>query len=114
MMRFPASRVKGLAVGVSAGLVAIAASFAISPAIAERSTPAGGGGAKACNSATPCFQRSNAGAGAGLLGASAGGNGVVGQTTFFSTSKGATGILGADLATPNPQGTPLNNAGVTG
>ena len=34
--------------------------------------------------------------------------------TFFSTSLGAAGLTGLDLATPNPSGTPLNNAGVSG
>jgi hypothetical protein len=99
--------------GGGVALVALAAAFAASPASAGKGSPLAGG-AKNCNSASACLARSNAGSGAGVQGASAGGNGVSGSTTLFSTTAGAAGISGVDLATPNPQGTPLNNSGVFG
>ena len=50
-----------------------------------------------------------------VTGSSTNANGVVGQTTFFATSgTGQAGVLGQDLATPNPLGSPTVNAGVSG
>lgn len=106
-------RARTLAVGAGCGILALAASFAISPALAGKSAQ-DSGSSKTCNSTSPCFTRINGGAGAGMLGTSAGGNGLVGQTTFFNTRSGSAGVSGMDLATPNPSGTPFNNAGVSG
>ena len=50
-----------------------------------------------------------------LTGSSTNANGIVGQTSFFATSgQGRAGVLGQDLATPNPFGTPVVNVGVEG
>ena len=50
-----------------------------------------------------------------VTGSSSNANGIVGQTSFFATSgSGQAGVLGQDLATPNPFGTPTVNAGVSG
>ena len=49
-----------------------------------------------------------------VTGSSTGSNGVVGQTFFAMTGPGQAGVLGQDLATPNPLGTPVSNSGVAG
>jgi hypothetical protein len=97
------------------GIIALAGYLAISPALAGKA--AAGGvvrGDATCHSSKPCRQWSNTSTGPGFQGASSAGNGLVGQTTFFSKTTGTAGVSGVDLATPNPSGTPLNNSGVNG
>jgi hypothetical protein len=102
------------ALGTGCAVLAIAASFAISPALAGK-TVAGSFDVKTkCSSNNPCFQRTNAGTGPAIVGNGSAGGGLVGNTTFFSTRTGAAGVSGVDLATPNPSGQPLNNSGVSG
>jgi hypothetical protein len=103
------------ALGIGCGVVALAGSIALSPAVAGR-TPMMGGvtGGKVCNSSNPCIHSRNKGTGPAIAGDSDGGNGIVGQTTVNSKTLSFDGVFGADLATPNPSGTPLNNAGVYG
>lgn len=64
-----------------------------------------------CSGSSPCEEGKNAGKGAGLEGISAKGKGVIGQTTFNSTSSsnGQAGVQGQDLST-----TGTNDTGVTG
>src|ERR1700724_2215933 len=73
-----------------------------------------GGGVNAvttCNSSSPCTEFDNGGTGAGIRGKSAGGNGIVGFTTFKSTSSdnSTAGVLGADLSSED-----VFDAGVRG
>jgi hypothetical protein len=50
-----------------------------------------------------------------ITGNSVNANGVVGQTSFFATAgAGQAGVIGQDLATPSPFGTPIVNVGVEG
>ena len=105
---------KCLALGAGCGVIALAAAIAISPAFAGGPVHGAGSRVHLCNAATACISGVNSGTGPGVQGSSKGGNGVVGQTTFFSVTSGAAGVYGIDLATPNPQGTPFNNAGVFG
>ena len=107
-------RLKVWAIGIGCGIIALAGSVALSPAIAQRMSAAGVSPDTQCNSSNPCAHWRNKGAGPALQGASNGGNGVVGQTTMNSKTLAFAGISGVDLATPNPSGTPLNNAGVSG
>ncbi|HEY7980932.1 MAG TPA: hypothetical protein VID19_05565 [Candidatus Eremiobacteraceae bacterium] len=103
------------ALGIGCGVVALAGSVALSPAIAGRTPMLGGVTSdKVCNSANPCMHARNKGSGAAFAGLSNGGTGIVGQTTQNSKTASFDGLFGADLATPNPSGTPLNNAGVFG
>ena len=53
-----------------------------------------------CTSPNPCQEGSNASTGAGLEGISAKGKGVIGQTSFASTSSsnGQAGVIGSDLS----------------
>jgi hypothetical protein len=114
-MRGLSGSFKSWVTGAGCGIIALACSVAISPAVAGRTTAGTAMGVdSACNSSNPCHEWKNSGAGPGVQGISLAGNGVVGQTTFFSKTTGAAGISGVDLATPNPMGTPLNNSGVNG
>jgi hypothetical protein len=114
-MRILSGSFKSWVTAAGCGVIAVAGSVAIGPAIAQKGTA---GNAlrvdSSCNSSNPCHAWKNGGAGPGIEGISVGGNGMVGQTTFFSTTKGAAGVSGVDLATPNPMGTPINNSGVNG
>jgi hypothetical protein len=102
-------------IGIGCGIVALAGSVALSPAIADRASINGGvSGDTSCHSIKPCFQSHNKGTGPAVEGKSDGGNGIVGQTTVNNKTASFDGVFGADLATPNPSGTPLNNAGVFG
>jgi hypothetical protein len=102
-------------IGIGCGIVALAGSVALSPAIAERTSVNGGVSSDStCKSINPCLHSHNKGSGPAIQGRSDGGNGIVGQTTINSKTLSFDGVYGADLATPNPSGTPLNNAGVFG
>jgi hypothetical protein len=114
MKRLSGSHLRSWAVGTGCGIIALAGSFAIGPAFAGRVPSDVPQRDRACTGTTACIEGQNAGAGPGVEGVSASGNGVVGQTTLFSTATGAAGVTGRDLATPNPSGTPLNNSGVSG
>jgi hypothetical protein len=114
-MAMAQSQFKVWAVGIGCGVVALAGSVALSPAIAGRTSMTGGvSNDKVCTSSNPCLHSTNKGSGPAILGQSDGGNGIVGQTVVNSKTSGFAGVYGADLATPNPSGTPLNNAGVVG
>ena len=74
-----------------------------------------------CSSPNPCQEGSNAGMGAGLEGISAKGKGVIGQTSFASTSSsnGQAGVLGIDHSTSGVfdvgvKGTSTKGFGVSG
>jgi len=108
-------RLKVWAIGIGCGVIALAGSVALSPAIAQRTTAAGGVSPDTtCNNSNPCVHWKNKGAGPAVQGVSNGGDGVVGQTTMNSKTLGFAGVSGVDLATPNPSGSPLNNSGVSG
>jgi hypothetical protein len=109
------NRLKVWVIGIGCGIVALAASVALTPAIAGRTSITGGvTGDKVCNSANPCIRSTNKGSGPAVAGQSAGGNGIIGQTVANNKTAAFAGVFGADLATPNPSGTPLNNSGVFG
>jgi hypothetical protein len=103
-------RFKLWAAGIACGVIALAGSVALSPAFAGktyvREAP--------CNSANPCLTLTNHGSGVALKGSAGANTALIGQTTVNNKSVGFAGVFGADLATPNPSGTPFNNAGVLG
>jgi len=101
-------------IGVACAAVAAAGVMAVSPMLAGKSVAAQTDNSRTCSNATQCLQRINTGTGLGISGQSTGGSGIVGQTSAFDPSKTFTGVSGLDLATPNPSGTPFNNAGVLG
>lgn len=121
-MRFLAIR---FGVGMTA-TVLLAAGVVILSAL----TPAASGGLHpllhalgiiSCSAPTPCQEGNNAGTGPGLEGISAKGSGVVGQTTFRSTSpsNGQAGVLGQDKSTSGMRdsgvaGTTVRGYGVVG
>lgn len=114
-MAMSQKHIKVWVVGIGCGIVALAGSVALSPAVAGRASIDGGvTGNRVCSSSTPCFHSTNHGSGPAIAGQSDGGNGIVGQTIANSKTASFYGIVGADLATPNPNGTPLTNAGVFG
>jgi hypothetical protein len=74
-----------------------------------------------CTSTGPCQEGKNSGTGPGLEGISAKGKGIIGQTTFKSTSSsnGQAGMLGQDMSTSGifnvgVSGTSTNGIGVSG
>jgi len=99
-------------VGIACGVLAAAGAIALSPAVASRAP--GGDLSITCNNSTECVLRTNAGTGLAIKGIGTQNTGIVGQTTAFSTRSSFFGVQGSDLATPNPSGTPFNNAGVLG
>jgi hypothetical protein len=101
-------------IGLACAAIAAAGAVALSPMLAGKSAAAQTDNSRTCSNATQCLQRINTGTGLGISGVSAGGSGIMGQTTAFDPAKTFTGITGLDLATPNPSGTPFNNAGVLG
>ena len=126
MQVVPTSHVRLWAIGAGCGVIALAGSIAFAGSNASVSSsaiapiaPSGADGvdiraARTCHSNHPCLLGKNNGVGIGVQGISKSGFGVFGQTTFFSKFAGAAGVAGLDLATPNPRGTPFNNAGVFG
>lgn len=103
------------ALGAGCGIIALAGSVALSPAIAGRTAIAGSVSPDAqCHSVNPCARWRNSGTGPAIRGISNEGNGILGETILNSKTAGFAGISGVDLATPNPSGTPLNNSGVSG
>ncbi|HEY5093499.1 MAG TPA: hypothetical protein VII69_00115 [Candidatus Eremiobacteraceae bacterium] len=103
------------ALGAGCGIIALAGSVALSPAFAGRTAITGSVTPDAvCHSVNPCAHWRNNGSGPAIRGLSAGGNGILGETTLNNKTLGFAGVSGVDLATPNPSGTPLNNAGVSG
>jgi hypothetical protein len=83
-------------------LGAVAVTGALSPAASDELRPLlQAMGIISCTSNGPCLEGKNAGIGAGVKGISAKGNGVVGLTTFNSTSSGngQAGISGLDNST---------------
>ena len=99
-------------VGIACGVLAVAGAITLSPAVAGRSP--GGHLSITCNNATECVLRTNAGTGLAIEGVGTQNSGIVGQTTAFNPRTSFAGVTGSDLATPNPSGTPLTNAGVLG
>jgi hypothetical protein len=72
----------------------------VANAAGTRSTGAGAASDPVCTSSSPCIQYSNSGTGAGVQGASASGNGLIGTTMFKSTpTTSAAGVFGEDLST---------------
>jgi hypothetical protein len=112
----PKGRFQLWVLSVGCGVIATAGAMALSPALAGKADVVGRmvAGTITCNNTTQCLERINQGSGAAIAGSSVGGNGIVAQTTAFTTSGSFSGIVGTDAATPNPSGTPFNNAGVFG
>lgn len=106
----PRSHFKLWVIGAGCGIIALAGSVALSPAFAGKTA----GVDFSCNGPSPCLIWKQHGTGPAILGWSKLSNGLVGQTIENSKTTGFAGVLGSDLATPNPSGTPLNNAGVAG
>lgn len=103
------------ALGAGCGILALAGSVALSPAIAGRTANTGSVSPDAvCHSTNPCAKWRNHGTGPAIRGISDLGSGILGETTENSKTLGFAGLLGVDLATPNPNGPPLNNSGVNG
>ena len=74
-----------------------------------------------CSSPNPCQEGTNASTGAGLEGISAKGKGVIGQTSFASTSSsnGQSGVIGSDVSTSGAfdsgvRGTSVRGNGISG
>ncbi len=113
MSSFSKGHLRLWVIGAGCGMIAAAGAVALSPALAghARSVPDATG---TCTNSTVCLQKTNLGTGVALAGVATANTGVVGQTTAFSARTGYEGVMGADLATPNPTGTPFNNAGVFG
>lgn len=103
-------RLKLWAAGIGCGVIALAGSVALSPAFAGKTAL----GEAPCNSATPCLTLTNHGTGVALKASAKANTALIGQTAVNNQSVGFSGVLGADLATPNPSGTPINNSGVNG
>ena len=99
-------------IGIVCGVLAAAGAIALSPAVARRAP--GGDLSITCNNSTECVLRTNAGTGLAIEGIGTQNTGIVGQTSAFNTRSSFFGVRGDDLATPNPNGTPLTNAGVLG
>ena len=104
-------------------LTAIAVfAVALTPALSDQVRPMLQSlGIISCTSSGPCQEGKNASTGPGLEGISAKGKGVIGQTTFNSTSttNGQAGVLGQDKSTSGAfdvgvKGTSTNGIGVLG
>jgi len=105
-----------------AGMSALSVALALAiPMVVPQSTQASGGTvlpASTCSSTAPCLEWDNLSRGAGLIGTSKKGNGVIGQTKAPSSLSGA-GVEGVDTSTTNFRnygvlGTSLLGNGVTG
>jgi len=115
MYTMPNRRLSLWGVGIICGIVAAGGAVALSPALAGKA-PGGQSGPSitTCNNSTQCFKRTNQGTGVAIKGTGTNGGGIVGATTAFQRTTSFYGVSGLDLATPNPNGTPLINAGVLG
>lgn len=107
-------RVSRVGLGIACGVLAAAGAIALSPAVAGRASSGDSPTTSTCNTSTQCLFRKNLGTGIAIKGTGTQNSGIVGQTTAFGTTSSFFGVVGSDLATPNPNGTPLNNAGVLG
>lgn len=115
MRTMPKGRLRLWVIGVGCGVIAAASAVALSPALAVKDTaPQRPAGVIVCNNSTQCEAKTNQGTGIAIKGTGTANSGIVGETSAFSTTNGYEGIMGSDLATPNPSGTPFNNAGVLG
>src|SRR5579863_2542965 len=121
MLHFSFERRLFLVVSALLGASAILA-VALTPALSGQVRPSLQSlGIISCSSSSPCQEGKNAGTGSGLEGISAKGKGVIGQTTFNSTSSsnGQAGVLGQDKSTSGTndvgvKGTSTNGTGVVG
>jgi len=101
------------AIGIAIGVIAVAGAVVLSPAIAGKIPGGDLSASTTCNTPTQCLFRKNLGTGVAIKGTGTQNNGIVGQTMGVSSSKSFAAVLGDDLATPNPTGTP-RNVGVVG
>lgn len=109
-------------IGVALAFAGVVLTVALTPALSVQVRPLLQSLAIiSCSSPNPCQVGKNSGTGAGLEGISAKGKGVIGQTTFTSTSSsnGQAGLLGQDKSTSGTfdtgvSGTSTLGVGVTG
>ena len=110
----PKRRVSRWGLGIICGVLAAAGAIALSPAFAGKLPGRDSSTTSTCNTSTQCLFRKNLGTGIAIKGTGTQNGGIVGETSAFNTRSSFAGVTGADLATPNPSGTPFNNAGVLG
>ena len=113
MSTSPNGRISRLSLGIVCGVLAAAGAVALSPAFAGKA-PNESSTTSTCNTTTQCLFRKNTGTGIAIKGTGTQNTGIVGQTTAFNPQSSFAGVMGSDLSTPNPSGTPFTNAGVLG
>jgi len=114
MTEAPNRRLSRWGLGIACGVLAAAGAIALSPAVAGKAPSTDSSTTSTCNTSTQCLFRKNLGTGIAIKGTGTHNTGIVGQTSAFVTTSSFFGVEGTDLATPNPNGTPFNNAGVLG
>jgi hypothetical protein len=90
-----------VALAIAASLLAASLSAGSRPVVADSLRPIFASLATvSCGSTSPCQTFSNSKSGAGAVGVSSGGKGIIGQTKFNSTSSanGTAGVLGQDIS----------------
>jgi hypothetical protein len=113
-MSTTSGRISRLSLGIFCGVLAAAGAVALSPAFAGKAPGGESSTTSTCNTTTQCLFRKNMGTGVAIKADGTQNTGIVGQTTAFNPRASFAGVMGSDLSTPNPNGTPLSNAGVLG